>query len=81
MADRLIFVENKNFAFKTSFHLEIDGGACAFEDIRCDVFLRPNFTMSGNVPKLNDINYLLANKFLLIHTYYLLFRSRMVAVK
>ncbi|KAI7815516.1 heparanase-like [Rhyzopertha dominica] len=47
MADRLIFVENKNFAFKTSFHLEIDGGACAFEDIRCDVFLRPNFTMSG----------------------------------
>lgn len=49
MADRLHFVANNEPRFKIREVVNTDGGVCAYETNakKCDVFLRPNFTMSG----------------------------------
>uniref|UniRef100_A0A1Y1N3N1 Heparanase n=1 Tax=Photinus pyralis TaxID=7054 RepID=A0A1Y1N3N1_PHOPY len=47
MADRLWFDPSGKFVSKTQQVVESDGGACANEEIDCDVYDRPNFTMTA----------------------------------
>lgn len=47
MADRLLFFPETEPRFKTETASSIDGDHCAYEDANCNVFVRPNFTMSG----------------------------------
>lgn len=49
MADRLLFITKKEPRFKTQRVSVTDGGSCAYEEEICDVYVRPNFTMSGIV--------------------------------
>lgn len=49
MADRLLFIPNKEPRFKAQQVAVSDGGSCAYEEEICDVYVRPNFTMSGIV--------------------------------
>lgn len=48
MADRLIFIPSKQPLFKINNWVGPDGDMCAYEESRCDFYIRPNFTMSGN---------------------------------
>lgn len=49
MADRLLFVPQTEPRFKTKEISQIDGGDCAYEEKNCDVYVRPNYTMSGSI--------------------------------
>lgn len=46
MADRLVFSPSGH-RFKTNNLPITDGALCAYEQKVCDIYDRPNFTMSG----------------------------------
>lgn len=59
MADRLHFIPQNQPRFKIKEITNIDGGGCAYESTKCDIYLRPNFTMSAD--EWLTLNNLIAN--------------------
>lgn len=47
MADRLQFVVKNEPRFKANQVSVSDGDVCAYENTKCDIYVRPNYTMSG----------------------------------